>query len=357
MRTQPDQRISLGCVVIAWLGYGSVLALVAAFGGGCRQPGPIPTLPDQTAPAADMVAQAEQIIRDGLTDQNPQIRVNAIEVVAVTKKVKLMPKVQRMLRDQLVPVRFAAALAVGDLQYSLAKADAAKLLNDPDENVRVAAAYAAYRLGSTESFELLRKALADKNQTVRANAVFVLGKTGDQRALSLLYIALTMRDSDDKVRYQAVDSIARLGDEHIFEKIWTMLISVYADVRVTGIQAMGNLGTSRARDSLLNMLDDDVPEVRLAAAEQLGKLGDKSGQNVVLDVFRKNFTAGMSIEARERIDVFTALAIGQICTDRVRKFLPQLLRNRSKRVRLAAAKAVFQCINQKRLRRTYSYAG
>jgi len=151
MRTQPDQRISLGCVVIAWLRYGSVLALVAAFGGGCRQPGPIPTLPDQTAPAADMVAEAEQIIRDGLTDQNPQIRVNAIEVVAVTKKVKLMPKVQRMLRDQLVPVRFAAALAVGDLQYSLAKADAAKLLNDPDENVRVAAAYAAYRLGSTES--------------------------------------------------------------------------------------------------------------------------------------------------------------------------------------------------------------
>ena len=44
----------------------------------------------------------------------------------------------------------------------------------------------------------------------------------------------------------------------------------------------------------------------------------------------------------ERVKVLTALAIGQIGTESFKKFLPQLLPDDSKFVRIAAAKAVFQ---------------
>jgi len=322
----------------------AVLVVLAA--ASCTRTVPGPAEPAATRPVGDVVTAAGQIVSEALNAPDPLTRVNAIEVVAVTRKLRLMPVVERLLRDEFVPVRFAAALAIGDLKYALAREEVAALLSDPNPNVRLAAAYAMYRLGDQRQFDTLRTALGSKDQTVRANAALVLGKTGDKRAIKLLYIALNMPDSHDKVRYQAVESIARLGDERIYEKVWTMLISAYADVRVMGVKAMGALGTTRAHEALQGMLEDDVPEVRLAAAEQLGRLGDDSGQRVVLDVFRKNLTAGMNIADRSRVEVLAAAAIGQICTDRLRNLLPRLLDSPAAPVRLAAARAVLTCIKR-----------
>ena len=123
-----------------------------------------------------------------------------------------------------------------------------------------------------------------------------------------------------------------------------MLISAYADDRVIGIRAMGTLGTAEAKDALITMLDDDILEVRLAAAGQLGALKDTSGESKVLDVFTKNLTAGLNKEDLERVNVLTALAIGRIGTPPLTKFLPRFLKDKSKFVRIAAAKAVFQCV-------------
>lgn len=290
----------------------------------------------------NLVPEAVQVIETALADTDPSIRANAIEVVAATRQVGLMPKVGRLLSDEFVPVRFAAALAVGDTQYRLAKESVSQLLKDRDENVRIAAAYAMYRLGFADNFGLIRKAIVSKDQDIRANAALILGKSGDPRQLELLDWALSDKDSGDKVRFQVAEAMAMLGDERVYPKLWTMLISAYADDRVIGIRAMGALGTEQAKNALITMLGDKVLEVRLAAAEQLGCLGSTQGEPEVLDVFRKEFTAGMDAEGIERVHTFTALAIGQIRTIGVTEFLPKLLKNQSKRVRIAAAKAVLQ---------------
>jgi len=292
--------------------------------------------------SGDLRSEAIQIIRDGLDDENPLIRANAIEVVAATRQIRLMPKVQRLLGDQSVPVAFAAALAIGDVEYSLAKNEVAELIQDENENIRIAGVYAMRRVGYPVSFELLQKAIASDDQTIRANAALLLGKSGDESALKFLYWALQHEDSDDKVRFQAAEGIAMLGDERIYPKLWAMLISAYADDRVVGVKAMGALGTVKAKNALFTMLDDDILEVRLAAAEQLGRLGDTTGEPEVLDVFAKNLTAGLDKQSHERVNVLTALAIGQIGTKPLIKYLAQLLRDESKFVRVAAAKAVLQ---------------
>jgi len=304
-------------------------------------------LPVDSANINSLEPEAAQIIREGLSDKDPQIRTNAVEVVASTGLTEFMPEVVRLLRDNYVPVRFAAALAVGDTAYQPAKGEIERLLTTGDENTKIAAAYAMVKLGSSENLDFIRKAVMSQNQTVRANAVVLLGKSGDESALKLLYWAQTDRDSDDKVKFQAVEARARLGDEKIFPKLWAIVLSSYADDRIMGIKAMGALGTEKAKEVLATKLDDEVPEVRLAAAEQLGMLGDKSGETVVLDVFRKNLTAGMDKQGVERINVLTGLAIGRIGTGRLIIFLPPLLKNESESVRLAAAKAVFQCITRK----------
>jgi HEAT repeat protein len=295
----------------------------------------------------DLEIQATQIIQQALANSNPQVRANAIETVAtipISQARKFMPEVQQLLKDELVPVRFAAAVAIGDTGYSQARDDITQLLKDDNENVKIAAAYAAYKLGYAGGIAIIHASIKSQDQTVRANATFLIGKSGEspKRALPLLYETMRDETSDEKVILNSIEAIARLGDDKIYQKLWAMLISAYADDRVCGIRAMGVLGTSQARDSLLTMLKDDLTEVRLVAAEQLGTLGDIAGEKVVIDALTKDIANAQDQETKARIQTLAALAIGQIRTPTLKKFLPELLKSEFQFARLAAAKAVLQ---------------
>jgi HEAT repeat protein len=290
-------------------------------------------------------AQATRIIQQALASSEPQIRANAIEMAAgipISRARDFMPEVRRLLKDEFVPVRFNAAVAIGDTGYSQARGDITQLLKDDNENAKIAAAYAAYKLGSAGGLAIIRASLKSQDQSARANAAFLLGKSGEspKRALPLLYQTMRDETSDEKVILSSIEAIARLGDEKIYQNLWAMLISAYADDRVCGIRAMGALGTRQARDSLSTMLKDDLTEVRLVAAEQLGNLGDISGEKVVINAL--DTANAQDQEAKARIQTLAALAIGQIRTPTLKKFLPELLKSEFQFARLAAAKAVFQ---------------
>ena len=66
--------------------------------------------------------EAVRIIRAGLADDSPRIRAKAIEVIAVARLIELMPKVQRLLKDDFVPVRFLAASLTRAMPKSVMKA-------------------------------------------------------------------------------------------------------------------------------------------------------------------------------------------------------------------------------------------
>lgn len=318
-----------------------VLLIAAA---GCEEPMRTSS-PSSPAPqlTGNPTAQAQQIVLGALADPDPRLRANAIEVIATTGLAGLMNQAAALLRDPSFPVRFHAAVAVGDLMYAPTREQVAAMLDDPDENVRLAAAYALMRLGQSDSyFKTLCEAVTSSDQTVRANAALLLGKSGRQEALKFLYWTIQQTDSADKVLFQAVQSIAMLGDERIYPKLLTRLISAYADDRVIGIEGLGALATEEAKNALVTKLDDPVVEVRLAAAAQLGKLGDIIGEAEVLDALRQDLADETDPRGPERVKVLTALAIGEIGTEPLIRYLPQLLAAPSTRVRLAAAKATLQ---------------
>lgn len=325
---------TLRCLVTIGL---SLLALAAV---GCQTTTRTVVSPTARGPSGPLETQVREIMLQGLTDPDPHIRANAIEVAVTTRALPFVPQILRLLRDPAVPVRFLATMAIGDLQYTAARDEIAALLEDPDENVKIAAAYSMMKLGGSDYFHIVRDAVTSNDQTVRANAALLLGKSGKQEALPFLYWTLRRDDSSDMVVLQAAESIARLGDRRIYPKLWTRLISTYADDRMIGISAMAALGTEEAKNAIITMLDDPVLEVRLAAAEHLGRLRDTAGESVVLEAFdEKHMTEG-DAQSVERIKVLTSLAIGAIGTDPLTKHLPDLLRDSSKQVRLAAAKAV-----------------
>jgi HEAT repeat protein len=299
---------------------------------------------DENAINKELEIQATRIIRQGLSNSSPQIRINAVEAAAGTGNQSFMPEVQKLTKDDFIPLRFAAAVAIGDTKYSPAKNDVAQLLKDKDENVQLAGCYALVMLGDEGSHtKQIIEALTSVNQRLRANAAFLLGKIGNKNALPFLYKTLYDETSDERACLNAIEAIARLGDEKIYQKTWAMLISAYADDRVFGIRTMGVLKTQQAKDSISTMLKDELPEVRLVAAEQLGNLDDISGEKTVIDALTNDISKAQDLESKARIQTLAALAIGQIKTPVVKKFLPELLKSESQFARLAAAKAVFQC--------------
>ena len=292
----------------------------------------IPTVRIQT-----LRPQALSIVKKGLASENAYIRSNAVEIVATTKCREMMPDILARLSDPSAVVRFAAASAIGDMQCFGYDKQVAKLLDDANENVQIAAAYALVKLNQPEYHGKISQATLSPDQTVRANAVLLLGKLGNRNDMDLLYDALGADDSEDKVRLQAVESIARLGDEQMYRgKLWALLISKYADDRVMGIRGMGALGTTEAKNAILIMLQDDVREVRLAAAEQLGELGDKRGQDEVYQYFQSS----PDLNQVDMANNMAVMAIGRIGTGRLEAYLPDALASRSESIRLLAAQSV-----------------
>jgi HEAT repeat protein len=294
----------------------------------------------ETAGPQTLVKQAKSIVQAGLEDNNPRVRATAVEVVASAGRMDMMPAVEQMLTDDFVPVRFSTALAIGDTRYSSARVKLTTLLKKSDDNTRLSANYALYKLGDKTKFSAIAQQLTSKDMTLRANAALLIGKAGNKDGIALLRQAIDAKDADDKVRLQAAESLAELGDQSIYPKLWTIVLNVNADVRIVGTLAMGALGTEQARGALTTLLSDPVLEIRLVAAEQLGKLGFQTGEPEVLEVFTKNLTDAMDKEGQERVYCLTAQAIGQIKTPALTKYLPKLLKNESNFVRLTAAKAV-----------------
>jgi HEAT repeat protein len=295
-------------------------------------------------------AKANQIISSSLGDQDPRLRAGAIEVVASTRQLRFAPRLRQLVRDPVMPVRFAAILGIGDLQYAVAAPDVKQILDETQEdaNVRLAAAYALCRLGMPGCRETIRKAIADRNQTVRANAALLMGKLRDHQGLDSLYWAIQDKDSDERVVSQATESIALVGDSSIYQRLWGELISAYADDRIAGVRAMGSLGTEQAKAAIATMLNDGVIEVRLTAAEQLGRFHDASGTQTVLAALSQRLppdTQSLPEGQGSAIRVLAALAIGEIGSEPLVRHLASLLEDKSVFVQVAAAKAVFMLRN------------
>ena len=210
-------------------------------------------------------------------------------------------------------------------------------MKDKNPNGVIAASYALARFGNSERTAVIRRSIKSKDQTLRANSALLLGKLGSKKDLDLLYLALRDPESVRRVQIQAAESIAVLGDKKIYETLWTLLISKYADERLMGVKAMGSLGTGDAQIAIATMLEDDVPEVRLCAAEQLGRLGDSQGHDEIVEYFTKT---AYKMKERRVADGMAAMAIGRIGSRSLTGYLPALLKSPTKEIRISAAQAV-----------------
>jgi HEAT repeat protein len=204
--------------------------------------------------------------------------------------------------------------AVGDLVDHAAAARPRVLpvleraLRDDAAEVRAGAAVALSEIGGREALSSLLFAVEDDHPYVRQMAIASLGELGDVRATERLRRALS--DERPEVRFQAVIAFCRVAPDETATVVASALVDADPSIRYIAIRVAEEHAESHAvpiESPLLarigRLLEDGDPVVRVGAAVALGRSGDAAGSEILADV-----VAG-KLRTRELEDEATAVEL------------------------------------------------
>lgn len=137
-----------------------------------------------------------------------------------------------------------------------------------------------------DRFEKLITKLKDsESEVVKASIVEEIGNTGDHRAIRPLIDALN--DTDIRVRWNAIQGLARFGDECMVPLLRTLESSDHF-LRRNVVQAVGEISSPDAVQKLVSMLmfDESDRGVLIQVIRALGKIGDDRAVEPLLTVLK-----------------------------------------------------------------------
>jgi HEAT repeat protein len=178
---------------------------------------------------------ALEVLHDDLYHRSSEVRLGAIEALGCIRDHQSTPHLCQMLKkDEVSEIRWAAAIALGEIGDTTAIAHLLLALNDPDKYVRYGAALSLEKLGWKPKSELERAyhslgkqdwsklsemgapavtpltwVLNDRDSDVRIKALEVLGDIGSRDAHAACTRAL--KDTNGDVRWIAVLTALRCG--------------------------------------------------------------------------------------------------------------------------------------------------
>ncbi len=330
------------CIVLTSL----MLASAAGCGGGAAQGGrgfapPPPKHPPDYPKARNealdksLTARAEQVLVEALGSTEPIQRAHAIEGFRLSENRSHAAELIRMLGDPAPIVRFAAALAAGEMKLEEARAPLKRMLQDADRSVQVAARFAQHRLGDfSHSHDLEAYAQDDdpvEGPRVRGNTALVLGLLGEPSALKIL--KKLRRDPAPTVRQQASEAGWRLGDREARNEVIALISSRYVDDEMLGLLAVAAPRNREVLGHVQAAMTTDYPEVNLVAARAAGMLYSDWGYGIATQ-------GAKSDNPTQRY--LAALAFGAIGRSDSQGMLAKLVGDTEPEVRVAAATAILQ---------------
>ena len=159
--------------------------------------------------------QAKEAIRQMLRDQDPRVRLAALDTLADINDKESASLVSSLLADANVEVRRETINTLARLGATDAGAEIASLLKDTDARIREQAADVLGRLRSQDGTELLIQALYDSSEQVKGEAIASLGEVGAKKAIPLL--RELYEKSPGPHRNRLIWALKSLGDNAPFE--------------------------------------------------------------------------------------------------------------------------------------------
>jgi HEAT repeat protein len=204
-----------------------------------------------------------------LGDDDPSVRVAAIELLWEEASTSLLHKLQEMaLYDDTAEVRAAAASALGrfilagelgDLDEAeglKAQDTAISILNNLDEDIDVRRrALEAISNSSNEIVvDAIREAYDHPDHRMQISAVFAMGRSYEERWND---IVLQQLDSEDEeMRYEAARAAGELEIDGAVRKLTNIALGDEREIREVAIWSLGEIGSKEATRTLERLATD-----------------------------------------------------------------------------------------------------
>ena len=164
----------------------------------------------------------------------PEMVFYSLKAVEGKTTVDMLPKLRELIHRDNASIRYAAALAMGNLRD--AEPNLIPLCADKDGMVKLSAALALNRMKSNSCRIVFEELLTHPDFAVRAATARVLGETRIPDQVRLLRLAL--KDKHSRVRTAAVRAVGMMGGP----KAFPILLELLQDsLEVVRTYAAGNL--------------------------------------------------------------------------------------------------------------------
>jgi serine/threonine protein kinase/HEAT repeat protein len=250
-----------------------------------------------------------------------------------------LEKLGKAVEDKDETTRRLAADGLGSVSDKSAVAPLAIAIDDAAWPVRSVAADSLARIFALmptalvqQSQDWLKTALANRDWSVRHAAVGVSSEMDPELAVSLLGWAF--KDKDERVRIAAVTSLDRLRSRKAVPLLTRALADSSEEVRVRAAGALAQVGDradKETSDALAAAAKDRSEAVSVSAAGALLAMGDES--------YSKQLEAAAASKD-EKIRRTAMGALGSWKGERAERLLLKALKDKSRRVRFAAARAL-----------------
>ena len=338
--------------IVVLYGLSSVLLVLLMSAAGCQSNGLAFGVRSET-----MEARMRQVLYQALQSKDARNRTHALECLAHLGGTEAAAKIRKYLADTVPAVRFAAAVAAGDIQDYSARDKLYVLLRDKNISVRMAAAYALEKMGDKRFGNWYDNILAGNDNKLLGQACLLLGKLGNAgiRAGSrekLWHILRNVRESAS-VQLQAAEALAGLGDKRILKRLMVWANSSYADDRMLAVSGLGLLGGHDAYTMLTVLADDPQIEVRLAAIGAMQRQADKKDLQIVRKALGYK-DSGSDKFATLRVRGLAILALGKAGQSKDGSRIYKMMASSNSYLRIAAARA---CIDYLKRMKQLSQSG
>jgi len=145
-----------------------------------------------------------------LSDDDPVIRLAALEALTDLTHPALLSTLSAALNDPNPQVRVLALQALGSRSDSLAVTSIESYLFDPEQEVRLAAIQALSNHENEAAVQALAGVIFDPEKVIRHHAVNALGEIGGETAI--LYLMQARTDPDADIRANASAILDELGE-------------------------------------------------------------------------------------------------------------------------------------------------
>lgn len=270
--------------------------------------------------------RAKTILRQGMTDLDPAIRLRTIQIARRQDAAFLMPEMMQRLADPDPAVRSWAAVAMIQQPHGAKVFD--DQLHSDSAKARAIVVGELGRLAEAGAYSTLLRYVTDTHVSVRqaaARSLAACKHPSAGAALRGLYA-----DKDRSVRYAAIRGLSRIAVATDLSFFLTAGVDSYLGNRLAAIEALAQIGGSKAIQVLLAFAQGDAYFEALRAGVALAKHHRvQPGLNAIAKSLR---------DRRLEVRLAALSAAAGISDPVVPKLVEPALRDPSPRLRLSAAR-------------------